>query len=467
MTQRLIPGVGWIDESATAQRLIPGVGWADEQEAGGGDTTDPILTSAVGTATGATTANGSVTTDEAGPAWAVLTTSSTTPGAAQIKAGQDHTGAFAAASDTATLVVGANADVFAFSGLTGSTAYRLHVVQDDTATPTANTSAPITSASSFTTDAPSDTTNPTMNGSITVGTKTANSISISYSAASDNVGVTGYEVSSNGGVSWLDNGTSLSYTFLGLSPLTSYDIRVRAYDAAGNRATPITVNTSTYREGGTGQFIWDNTAGVDGGPDGIMRNDVVLPGDANKWFSFRIITQNLNGGTLDIDPQGTFTFTGAASGSFTYQLEVDGVDVDANGDPGTYESLVTLYDTTVYRPASDVTTTGWTSTGANFFGVLDESPSSDADYVTSPNVSASPGPLVMGIDPIPAGQKVARFRARRTASVGELRQVFLNSSDVEVGATAWVALTGTFALYEPTVYLTGTATKVRVEVRES
>lgn len=316
---------------------------------GAGDTTAPILTSAVGTATGATTATGSVTTDEAGPAWAVLTGSSTTPSEAQIKAGQSHTGAAAAASDTATLVVGANADVFDFAGLTGSTAYWLHVVQDDTATPTANTSSPITSASSFTTDAPSDTTNPTMNGSITVGTKTANSISISYSAASDNVGVTGYEVSSNGGSSWLDNGTSLSYTFLGLSPLTPYDLAVRAKDAAGNRATPITVNTSTYREGGTVQDVYDNTGAVGGNPQGVLyATAAALVGtEPNSWLSYYTVSgPTPSGGTLDASPLGDFEYFGPDAAIWTVQPERNGVDY---GDP----VVVELYDQTkVATPAN-------------------------------------------------------------------------------------------------------------------
>ena len=115
------------------------------------DTDAPTLTAPTATVTSPTTATGSVTTTEAGPAWAVMTTTDTTPTAAQIKAGQNSAGAASPAA-TATLVSGANPAAFAFTGLSPSTGYYLHITQDDTATP-ANTATPVTAAM-VTTDAP-------------------------------------------------------------------------------------------------------------------------------------------------------------------------------------------------------------------------------------------------------------------------------------------------------------------------
>lgn len=316
----------------------------ESNQLGGGDVTAPTLTSATATATGANTATGGVTTDEAGPAWAVLTTSSTTPSAAQIKAGQNHTGATASASATATLAVGANSSVFSFTGLTGGQTYWLHVVQDDTASP-ANTSTPITSASSITTPTP-DTTPPTMNGSITVGTKTSGSISISYPAASDNVAVTGYEVSTNGST-WSDNSTSLSYTFLGLSALTSYTLYVRAYDAAGNRAaTPLTVTTSTYRAGDTAANILANTGPVGGNPAGFL-HAFASTVSGTDWLSYTITSgPTPSGGTLDAQPDGRFTYTGPAPATMVIQPEVNGANAAET-------ITVTLYDQTGEVPDTD------------------------------------------------------------------------------------------------------------------
>jgi hypothetical protein len=117
---------------------------ADDDTGGSADTTPPTLSDATLTATSDTASNGSVTTDEAGPAWAVATTSATPPSAAQVKAGQDHAGT-AAPSDTATLSVGANPAAFSFTGQTTGATYYLHVVQDDEAD-TPNTSTVETSA---------------------------------------------------------------------------------------------------------------------------------------------------------------------------------------------------------------------------------------------------------------------------------------------------------------------------------
>lgn len=117
------------------------------------DTTAPTLSAASATAVSHSTATGSITTDEDGPAWAVVTTSATKPTEEQVADGLDHTGAAAVATGTAMLAVGVNTDAFSFAGLSGSTTYYLHIVQDDEATPP-NTSAVATSASFATPAAP-------------------------------------------------------------------------------------------------------------------------------------------------------------------------------------------------------------------------------------------------------------------------------------------------------------------------
>lgn len=218
------------------------------------------------------------------------------------------------------------------TGLTAGTTYYTHFLHRDAA----GNDSTVLSSASFTTPVP-DTTDPTLTGSITVGAKTSSTINISWPAGSDNVAVTGYEVHSNGGVGpWIDVGNVLTYTITGLPELTSRDLLVRAYDAAGNYSSHLSVTTSTYRAGALGSTILLTTGPVDGNPAGILYNDVATDGsDDAKWFSFYIVTAPASG-TLDINPDGTFTFTGPDATTFTYQLEVDGVAV---GSP----TLVTLY----------------------------------------------------------------------------------------------------------------------------
>lgn len=322
-----------------------GVGFANARydnfvvsSVGGSDVTAPTLTSATATATGANTATGGVTTNEAGPAWAVLTTSSTTPSAAQIKAGQNHTGATASASDTATLSVGANPGVFDFTGLTGGGTYWLHVVQDDTATP-ANTATPITSASSITTPTP-DTTSPTWPGGTTLGAsnKTDTTVTLTTSAdATDNVAVAGYEWSSDDGASYPFTSLTKTFQFTALSALNSYQFKSRAYDAAGNKSAAISLTTSTYRAGDTAANILANTGPVGGNPAGFLYAFASTV-SSTDWLSYTIVSgPTPSGGTLDASPDGTFTYVGPDAATLVIQPEVNGANAAET-------ITVTLYD---------------------------------------------------------------------------------------------------------------------------
>jgi hypothetical protein len=107
-----------------------------------------------------------------------------------------------------------------------------------------------------------DATPPTQSGGISIGSVTSSSIQMSWPAGSDNVAVTSYEVSSNGGSSYTDVGNVLTYTFTGLTPSTSYPLRVRAKDAAGNVSTPALAATqSTSAASGVYGFDFNTAAG--------------------------------------------------------------------------------------------------------------------------------------------------------------------------------------------------------------
>jgi chitodextrinase len=73
--------------------------------------------------------------------------------------------------------------------------------------------------------------------------RTQTSISVSWSASVDDVGVTGYLVYRGGAK--VDSTTATSYTFSGLSCGTSYRLAVEAYDTAGNRSATSEVSAST------------------------------------------------------------------------------------------------------------------------------------------------------------------------------------------------------------------------------
>lgn len=136
--------------------------------AGGGDVTAPVLTSAAFAATGSSTGTASVSTDEGnGTLYCVVTTSSTSPSAAQIKAGNDHTGS-AAAFDASQAVSGTGTQNVSVTGLSPSTTYYAHFVQDDAA---ANESNVASDSTGDATDA-ADVTAPTLSSPVGTATGT-------------------------------------------------------------------------------------------------------------------------------------------------------------------------------------------------------------------------------------------------------------------------------------------------------
>jgi hypothetical protein len=94
-------------------------------------------------------------------------------------------------------------------------------------------------------DTGGDTTAPTLTGTITASAITSSSFTISWPAGTDNVAVTGYEYSTNGGSSYTAVGNVLTTNVSGLAASTSYAVRVRAFDAAANKSSPLATTVTT------------------------------------------------------------------------------------------------------------------------------------------------------------------------------------------------------------------------------
>jgi hypothetical protein len=92
--------------------------------------------------------------------------------------------------------------------------------------------------------AAADKQRPSIPRSLTRTAATEETMSLSWRASTDNVGVKGYRVFRNGTlVATLGN--SLSYVMNGLHCNTSYIVAVSAYDAAGNRSLPAAIFAKT------------------------------------------------------------------------------------------------------------------------------------------------------------------------------------------------------------------------------
>lgn len=93
----------------------------------------------------------------------------------------------------------------------------------------------------------SDTQAPTTATGLNVSGKTSNSISLAWTASTDNVGVTGYNVYMNGSLK--TTATSTSTTISGLNPSTTYSFYVVAKDAAGNSSSNSSTVSGTTNAG--------------------------------------------------------------------------------------------------------------------------------------------------------------------------------------------------------------------------
>ncbi|MBK8608770.1 MAG: fibronectin type III domain-containing protein [Chitinophagaceae bacterium] len=154
---------------------------------------------------------------------------------------------------------------YVVTGLAPATLYSIYVRAKDAAGngTNSNTINP-------TTQTAGDTQPPTAPVLSSTGS-TASTIGLSWTAATDNVGVTGYEVYVNGTLNGTTT-TALTYTVSGLAASTAYSIYVRAKDAAGNGTNSNTINVSTQAAGGATTIFahyfetgWDGWA--DGGSD--------------------------------------------------------------------------------------------------------------------------------------------------------------------------------------------------------
>ena len=127
---------------------------------------------------------------------------------------------------------------YSLSGLSPETSYSVAVRAKDAAD---NESAE--GSTSFTTGAFVDSQAPTQPTNLSSSNETTTSADITWTASTDNVGVTGYNVYVGGA---LDGTTaSTSYSLTGLDPATTYSVAVEATDAAENTSTQASIDVTT------------------------------------------------------------------------------------------------------------------------------------------------------------------------------------------------------------------------------
>lgn len=248
----------------------------------GADTTAPTLTSPTGTQTGATTASGTVSTDEGNGTLYRLASINSTESVATVKA-----------ANITQAVTATGVQNVTFTGLSPSTTYFAHYVHTDAAN---NDSARV-SSSSFTTSS-GDATAPTLTGSITVSALAPTSYTLAWPAGSDNVAVTSYERSLDGGSSWVDVGNVLTVNITGRTPGNTDAVRVRAKDGSGNVSTPaLSASVNLPLPTLTSAVVRNNTGTVQGS---VTIPKVTVLRFSDMTVALNLTNQNTSAGILTI-----------------------------------------------------------------------------------------------------------------------------------------------------------------------
>ncbi|MGE5549536.1 MAG: fibronectin type III domain-containing protein [Bacteroidota bacterium] len=243
--------------------------------------------------------------------------------------------------------VGATSSVtYHDSGLQPNTTYTYYVKAFDAA---GNVSAASNTAQETTQAQTPDTEPPTAPTNLVASAINYNQVNLTWTASTDNVGVTGYQIFRNG--AQVGTSGTASYADTGLSPNTTYSYYVKAYDAASNvspasntaQATtpPAPGNTMHVADIWTcdsagnpkttfsaGEYVYWKVKIVDAGGNPVAGASVVThaaKADGNSYGDFTNTTgpdgiASFNKKSNNSDPRGTcsITVTNVTLGGWTY-----------------------------------------------------------------------------------------------------------------------------------------------------
>lgn len=230
------------------------------------------------------------------------------------------------------------------TGLTAGTAYTFTLAAQNSAG-----YGPESFASNSVTPAAADTTAPIMTGSITVSAITSSGFTLSVDAATDDIGVTGYEYSIDGGTTYtVIANAARTVTVTGRPASTSHAVRMRAFDAAGNKATPLSATATTTASA-------DTTAPVMVAPITVSAQTATgftlawpAATDAVGVASYEV--DNGSGSYVNVGTARTLAVTGKAA-STTYNVRVRALDAAGNtATPLTATATTTADDGAVSPP---------------------------------------------------------------------------------------------------------------------
>ncbi|WP_313091321.1 reprolysin-like metallopeptidase [Chryseobacterium flavum] len=164
-------------------------------------------------------------------------------------------------------------------------------------------------------------TAPTLAASGTTSTTT----NLSWSGATDNVGVTGYDVYQ--GASLIGSTASTTYTVTGLTPATTYSFSVKAKDAAGNASVSSNTVSVTTLSGGTVTYCSSSASNT---ADERIGN--VKFGTINNTSTGTAGYENFTSVSTNVTRGSAYTISITPIWTSTKYSEAYAVYIDYNGD---------------------------------------------------------------------------------------------------------------------------------------
>ncbi len=204
---------------------------------------------------------------------------------------------------------------FTSTGLSAGTTYAYTVSAFDAA---GNISA-LSASKSVTTSPLQDLIPPSTPTNILATSISTTQIKLTWSASTDNVGVTGYRVFLNG----VQTGTTAlpSFTSTGLSAGTAYAYSVSAFDAAGNttgQSVPI-MGTTFPEQTSTGEIIIKHSIGTSGRDFSTLQKwEDARDGDLTKRHYFITVKQT----KAFLEGEIVFGVTSGAQGNYVKERDV-------------------------------------------------------------------------------------------------------------------------------------------------
>ena len=189
-----------------------------------------------------------------------------------------------------------------------------------------------------------DVTSPSAPGSLSLATATTSSASLSWTAATDNVAVTGYRVSRDGALRATLAAAARSFSESGLTSGT-YLYEVAAFDAAGNLGPAMSSSVSLASTDTTAPSVPQKLSGTARDGRYVELNWVASTDDRPGPIEYRVLRDGKRIATVTTT---SYTDRPASAGSYNYKVRA----VDGAGNKSAFSSIISVRAVTSLAPTT-------------------------------------------------------------------------------------------------------------------